>query len=96
MEPIILEPRYSTNDVPGRCLKCLAEEKLFGCMGQLLRGEGDSREIQKRYELLIDFLQSAASEKLRDDAERYLADGKEVRVNISFKSGKPDYELIVK
>ena len=28
MKPINLDPRYSTNKVPGKCIKCLAEQKL--------------------------------------------------------------------
>lgn len=43
MELINLDPRYSTSSVPGRCLKCLAEEELNKCLIGLLRGEGDDK-----------------------------------------------------
>lgn len=39
MEPIDLKPRYSTRDIPGRCIKCLAEQELDSCLRELLREE---------------------------------------------------------
>jgi len=43
--------------------------------------------------MLLAFLKSLESRKLRDEAEKYLADGKEVAVKISFTAGEPKYEL---
>ena len=96
MEPINLDPRYSTSNVPGRCLKCLAEEELNKCLIGLLRGEGDDKELAQRYETIVSFLKSPESQKLRAESERYLSDGKEVSVRIYFVDGKPKYELKVK
>ena len=96
MEPINLDPRYSTSNVPGRCVKCLAEEELNNCLLELLREEGDDKELVQRFETLVSFLKSPESQKLRDESERYLAEGKQVSVRIYLADGKPEYELKVK
>lgn len=93
MEPINLEPRYSTREIPGRCLKCLAEEELNGCLSLLLREEGDNPPVKSKYEALLAFLQSPESLNLRDEAERYLSDGKKVSVVINYTGDKPEYRL---
>ena len=95
MEPFDLEPRYSTKEIPGKCLKCLAEHELNDCLMQLLREEGEDRESQQRFEALVTFLKSPESKRLRDESEKLLAEGKQVSVKISFESGKPEYELII-
>lgn len=93
MEPINLEPRYSTRDIPGKCIKCLAEQELNNCLFELLRSEGDEEVLAQRYEMLVSFLKSPESRPLRDESERYLAEGKQVTVRVSFEDGKPKYEL---
>ena len=93
MEPINLEPRYSSKDIPGKCIKCLAEKELNDCLMALLRGEG--KELQQRFEALVSFLKSPESQRLRDESERYLSEGKQVSVRIYFVDGKPKYELKV-
>jgi len=92
-ESIDLEPRYSTKDVPGKCIKCLTEQKLDTCLRELLSSEGDNPEQLRRYEALLAFLQSPESEKLREESERYLAEGKQVVVKIRPHKGKYQYEL---
>jgi hypothetical protein len=96
METIDLDPRYSTSDVPGRCVKCLAEQKLNNCLFELLRGEGDEKELVQRFETLVSFLKSPESQKLRAESERYLSEGKEVTLSIHFVDGQPRYDLKVK
>ena len=93
MEPYELEPRYSTNEIPGRCLKCLGEQELNNCLMQMLREDGVNEEVQNKYEALMTFLQSSELKQLREESERYLAEGKKVSVIIRSKNGKPDYEL---
>ena len=95
MDPINLDPRYSTSSVPGRCVKCLAEEELNKCLLELLRAEGDDKELVQRFEVLVSFLKSPESQKLRSESEWYLSEGKQVTVRISFEDGKPKYELKV-
>jgi len=93
MDSFDLEPRYSTSQIPGKCIKCLAEHELNNCLMELLRGEGDEKDLQQRYEMLLTFLKAPELQKLRDESEKYLAEGKNVRVTINFKNGKPKYEL---
>lgn len=93
MDSLNLEPRYSTNQIPGKCLKCLAEHELNDCLMQLLREEGESEEAQQRFEALVSFLKSPESKRLRDESERYLAEGKRVTLKIRFGNDKPEYEL---
>ena len=93
MDSFNLEPRYSTNEIPGKCLKCLAEYELNTCLMQLLREEGEDEDVMQKFEALVSFLKSPESQRLRADSERYLAEGKEVSVRVNFKDGKPIYEL---
>ena len=95
MESFELEPRYSTKEIPGKCLKCLAEQELNSCLMLLLRDEeeGSSEEVQQRFQALVSFLQSPESKRLRDKSERYLAEGKKVRLEINLENGKSKYEL---
>lgn len=90
--PIDLVPRYSTREIPGKCIKCLAEQELDNCLIELLRGESD-RETGEKYEMLVSFLKSPESKKIRDEAERFLAEGKQVRLKIQSQDGETQYEL---
>lgn len=94
MEPVELEPRYSSSEFPGKCIKCLAEQELDSCLRELLRGE-DSEELRQRFEILVNFLKCPESQRIRDEAERYLAEGKEVKLRLYFADGIPKYELKV-
>lgn len=96
MDNLNLVPKYTTSSVPGRCLKCLAEDELNKCLFQLLRGEGNDKELARRFEMIVSFLKSPESQKLRDQSEYFLSEGKEVSVGITFVDGKPRYELKVK
>jgi hypothetical protein len=95
MDTIDLDPRYSTNKVPGKCIKCLAEQKLNNCLLELLRASGEDKELEQRFEALVSFLKSPESKALRDESERYLAEGKQVTVKINLEPGQPRYELKV-
>jgi hypothetical protein len=95
MKSYELEPRYSTNEIPGKCIKCLGEQELNSCLMQLLRDEGTDEDIQSKYEALVTFLQSPESKELREKSERYLSEGRKVSVLIGSNEGKPEYKLIV-
>jgi hypothetical protein len=86
-------PKYSTKDAPGRCVKCLVEQKLDTCLREILRSEDNSPERYQNYRALLAFLQSPESEKLRADSERYLAEGKQVVVRICVSKGRFEYKL---
>ena len=93
MKSFNLEPRYSNNEIPGKCIKCMAEQELYSCLRELLRGQSENKEMQQRYEMLLAFLKSPESQKLRDESEKYLAEGRKVMLRVSFANGKPKYEL---
>ena len=93
MEPINLEPNYSTAEIPGKCIKCLAEQELGNCLMELLKGKGRSKKLEQRFEALVSFLRSPESKKLRIESEKYLAQGKEVKVKIYSEAGKVKYEI---
>ncbi len=95
MESFELEPKYSTSQIPGKCLKCLGEQELNNCLLGLLRDEQDNEELKKKFEMLVTFLQSPESKKLRDESERLLSEGKHVtlKVKIDNDTGKLAYEL---
>ena len=95
MEPIKLKPQYSTQEIPGKCIKCLAEQELNNCLLELLRGSEGQGELEQRFEALVSFLQSPEAKELLDESEKYLAEGKKVTVDISFETGKPVYKLKV-
>ena len=93
MESISLEPGYPTLEIPGRCLKCLAEKQLDSCLRQLLIEETTNKEMKQRYAALLSFLKSPESKKLRTESERYLSEGKDVEVIIYPEAGKVKYEM---
>jgi len=94
MGKIELKPRYSTVEIPGRCIKCLAEQEYGDCLRELLgKGEGERKKLEKRFEALIFLLKSPELTKLRDESEKYLVDGKEVKLIINLEEGKPRYEI---
>ena len=95
MDPINLEPKHSTNEIPGKCIKCLAEQELNNCLLDLFKQEGEDKQLEERFEALVNFLKSPESLSLRDKAEKNLADGKKVSVKISTDKGNPIYELII-
>ena len=95
MDSINLEPKYSTNEIPGKCIKCLAEKELNDCLRELLRDEGDDEKLKAKYEMVVTFLQSEESKKLRYESEKYLAEGKKVTLKIFGEDGKQKYELEV-
>jgi hypothetical protein len=96
MESYELEPRYSTNEISGKCLKCLSEQELNSCLMKLLRDENTDADVQRKYEALIGFLESPEFQPLRRESEKYLAEGKQVSVKISFVDGQPKYELKIR
>ena len=90
-----LEPRYSTREIPGRCIKCLAEEQSRDCLRQLLKGGSEDKELEETYEALVSLLKSPELQKLRDESERYLAEGRDVKIVLHLGEGEPRYEIKV-
>ena len=95
MKDIEMEPKYSTVELPGRCLKCLAEQEYGDCLRALLRGDEGKGEFEERFEAVISLLKSSELAKLRSDSEKYLSDGKKVKLVISADEGNYEYRLEV-
>ena len=93
MNEIELKPGYSTVEIPGKCLKCLAEQEYGDCLKGLLKGEAGKKELEERFEALVSLLKSPELASLRDESEKYLAEGKEVKLTIHLEEGKPKYEI---
>jgi len=53
----------------------------------------ECKELEQRFEAIISFLESPELKKLRNETERYLSEGKQVKVNIHSVKGKIKYEL---
>ena len=94
MDNFELEPNYTSNEVPGKCLKCLAEKELNNCLFSLLDQKTSDRELQQRYKALLALLQSPDLERLRSEAERLLSEGKQVKVKVDYYEGKIKCDLI--
>jgi hypothetical protein len=82
MDKIELEPSYSTVKLPGKCIKCLAEQQYGDCLKQLLQGEDGKKELEERFEAIVSLLKSSELSSLRDEAEKHLANGKRVKLII--------------
>ena len=95
MDSFDLEPKHSTRQIPGKCIKCLAEQELNNCLLELLTGAENDEKLQQRYEMLLAFLKSPESQKLRDESEKCLAEGERVMLKLSFADGEPKYELTI-
>jgi hypothetical protein len=90
-----LEPAYSTTEIPGRCIKCLAEEQYRDCLRLLLAAGEQSKELQETYEALVSFLKSPELLKVRDECERQLAEGKDVKAVLHLGEGELRCEIRV-
>jgi hypothetical protein len=95
MPSISIEIKYSTNEIPGKCVQCLAEEELHTCLRELLRGDDDDKTLKEKYQMLVAFLLSPELVDLRVKSEKHLSEGKKVVLKISDTNGKPEYELEV-
>ena len=96
MDKIELEPSYSTVKLPGKCIKCLAEQQYGDCLKQLLKGEDSKKELEDRFEAILSLLKSSELASLRDEAEKHLADGKRVKLVIDYNDdNEPVYRIEV-
>lgn len=93
MKEIELEPKYSTFEIPGHCLKCLAEHEYETCLRTLLRGEHDNDETIEKFEAMLSLLKSADLKELRNKTESHLSDGKKVKLIMRIDKGTITYEV---
>jgi len=99
LETIKLEPKYSTKEISGKCLRCAAKHELEihlrGLLGRYERGYG-AKKLEGKFEALVSFLKSPGLEKLVNESEKYLAEGREVELIIYPDGTQPKYKLVVK
>ncbi len=93
MDDIELQPRYSTKEVSGKCIKCLAEQESRNCLWELLKGREVDKKLERTYEAMIALLTSPDLKKLRNESEKYLAEGNNVKIVIHLGKDKPRYEI---
>lgn len=77
------------------CIETTAREKFWNSVNQYMKGGQEDNKLEDRIWLLKSFLESMDFKKLRSQSERYLVEGKQVKFVISWKKGKPNYEMVV-
>jgi len=77
------------------CIETAAKEEFWDSVNQYMEGGQEDKKLEERIELLKTFLESVNFKKLRSQSERYLIEGKQVKFVISWKEGKPSYEMVV-
>ena len=93
MKEIELEPKYSTFEIPGHCLKCLAEHEYETCLRTLLRGEDNADDTIENFEAMLSLLKSEDLKRLRDITEKHLAEGKKVKLIMRIDKGNITYKI---
>ena len=89
MDDIELFPSLS------HCIETTAREEFWNSVNQYMEGRQEDKKLEERIKLLKAFLESMDFKKLRSQSERYLVEGKQVKFVISWKEGKPIYEMVV-
>jgi hypothetical protein len=78
-----------------RCIETTAREEFWNLVNQYTEGGQKYKKPEEKIKLLKTFLESMDFKKLRSQSERYLVEGKQVKFIISWKEGKPSYEMVV-
>jgi hypothetical protein len=89
MDDIELFPSLS------HCIETTAREEFWNSVNQHMKGGQKDKKLEEKIKLLKAFLESMDFKKLRSQSERYLVEGKQVKFAISWKEGKPIYEMVV-
>jgi hypothetical protein len=77
------------------CIETTAKEEFWNSVNQYMERGQEDRKLEERIELLKAFLESTDFKQLRSQSERYLVEGRHVKFVISWKEGKPSYEMVV-
>jgi len=77
------------------CIETTAREEFWNLVNRHMEGGQEDKKLEDRIELLKAFLESMDFKKLRSQSERYLVESKHVKFIISWKEGKPSYEMVV-
>ncbi len=77
------------------CIETAAREEFWNSVNQYMESGQEDKKLEEKIELLKTFLESVDFKKLRSQSERYLVESKQVKFIISWKEGKPSYEMVV-
>ena len=77
------------------CIETKTREEFWNSVNQYMEGRQEDKKLEEKIELLKAFLESMDFKKLRSQSERHLVEGKQVKFVISWKEGKPSYEMVV-
>ena len=77
------------------CIETTARKEFWNSVNQNMESGREDKELEEKIGLLKAFLESMDFKKLRSQSEGYLVEGKQVKFVISWKEGKPSYEILV-
>ena len=77
------------------CIETTAREEFWNSVNQYMESGQEDKKLEERIELLKAFLESMDFKQLRSQSDRYLVEEKQVKFVISWKEGKPSYEMVV-
>lgn len=86
MRQIELEPELSA------CIETKARREYQKTLSQILKGNEDEK-LKERLEALRLFLETADFKKLREEYEKYLVAGRQVKFMLRLENGRPRYEI---
>jgi hypothetical protein len=78
-----------------QCIETTASREFWNSVNQYMEGGREDRKLEDRIKLLKAFLESMDFKKLRNQSERYLIEGKQVKFVIFWENGKTSYEMVV-
>jgi hypothetical protein len=78
-----------------QCIETTASREFWNSVNQYMEGGREDRKLEDRIKLLQTFLESMDFKKLRNQSERYLIEGKQVKFVIFWENGKTSYEMVV-
>jgi len=77
------------------CIETTAKREYWKRVHEYLKIGREDKGLEKRIELLKEFLETANFAELRNQSEKHLIDGTRVTFKLSIKKGETTYEMIV-
>jgi hypothetical protein len=74
------------------CVETMAKKEYSETMKKLLTAEEQSESLEEKLELLRLFLEEANFKSLREESEKYLIQGKQVKFTVYLEAGKPRWD----
>jgi hypothetical protein len=76
------------------CIETTAREEFWNSVNQYMESGQEDKKLEERIELLKAFLESMDFKQLRSQSEKYLVEGRHVKFTVSWKEGKPSYDML--